>query len=117
MRRAPRTRLRRWATTDWAPLLHQLCLAPFSEVCITSSAATCLLGGTADEKRFSLLAYQSGLAGDAKPQPILVYPGIRESSMPGECLSIFDAFFFEDAGDDGGVAVKIHANVLVDDLV
>jgi hypothetical protein len=63
------------------------------------------------------MAYQSGLAGHAKPRSILVHPGISEASAPQDWFAFHNPFFAVTAGYDRAVAVEMNDDIIVGDLV
>src|ERR1700674_117411 len=64
-----------------------------------------------------LLPNQSGLAGDALPGAVSEDPGVSEPAMPGERLSLFEAFVAISAVDHGSVPVDLNRHPLVVDLL
>jgi len=63
------------------------------------------------------MAYQSGLAGHAKPCSVLIHPRIREAATPQDWFAFHNPFFAVAAGNDCTVAVQMYGDVVVRDLV
>src|ERR1700677_1113991 len=90
-------------------LLHKLGLATVQEICLTACARP--------GNFWPLVAKQRRLASDAKPNAVLIEPGVREPASPRKWLSVLDSFFLEYSGHHRGISIECYRDFLVGNLI
>src|SRR6202789_991064 len=109
LRRALGTCLCRRPPTHRPALLHKLGLATVQEIRLTACARP--------GNFWPLVAKQRRLASDAKPNAVLIEPGVREPASPRKWLSVLDSFFLEDSGHHRGISIECYRDFLVGNLI